>query len=60
MSSVATAAGVSLAELDVQVITAPSLRLDLEADRIRLEEGVVQTRVIRTARLTAGGQMMPS
>ena len=30
----------ALAELDVQVITAPSLRLDLEADRARLEETV--------------------
>jgi RecA-family ATPase len=38
------AAGTSLAELDVQVITAPSLRLDLEADRARLEQTVATLR----------------
>ena len=32
----------ALAELDVQVITAPSLRLDLEADRARLDETVAR------------------
>jgi hypothetical protein len=42
LEGICTAAGVSLAELDVQVITAPSLRLDLEADRIRLEETVAR------------------
>jgi AAA domain-containing protein len=36
------AAGVALPELDVQVITAPSLRLDLEADRARLDETVAR------------------
>ena len=42
LEGICTAAGVSLAELDVQVITAPSLRLDLEADRARLEETVAK------------------
>ena len=35
-------AGISLAQLDVQVITAPSLRLDLEGDRARLAETVAR------------------
>jgi hypothetical protein len=38
LEGICAAAGVGLAELDVQVITAPSLRLDLEADRARLDE----------------------
>ena len=42
LEGICAAAGVSLAELDVQVITAPSLRLDLEADRARLEETVAR------------------
>ena len=42
LEGICAAAGVSLAALDVQVITAPSLRLDLEADRIRLEETVAR------------------
>src|SRR5215510_4772624 len=33
LQGIATAAGVALADLDIQVIAAPSLRLDLEADR---------------------------
>src|SRR5262247_547347 len=33
LEGIATAAGVSLRDLDIQVITAPTLRLDLEADR---------------------------
>jgi RecA-family ATPase len=40
LEGICTAGGVGLADLDVQVITAPSLRLDLEADRARLEETV--------------------
>jgi AAA domain len=40
LDGICAAAGSALAELDVQVITAPSLRLDLEADRARLEETV--------------------
>src|SRR3954452_21244459 len=40
LEGICVAAGVSLAELDVQVITAPSLRLDLEADRASLDETV--------------------
>ena len=40
LEGICAAAGTALAELDVQVITAPSLRLDLEADRARLEETV--------------------
>ena len=42
LEGICAAAGASLAALDVQVITAPSLRLDLEADRIRLEETVAK------------------
>ena len=42
LEGICAAAGVSLAELDVQVITAPSLRLDLEADRARLEETIAR------------------
>jgi RecA-family ATPase len=33
LEGIAVAAGVDLTDLDIQVITAPSLRLDLEADR---------------------------
>ena len=40
LGGICAAAGISLAELDVQVITAPSLRLDLEADRTRLDATV--------------------
>jgi len=36
------AAGAALAELDVQVITAPSLRLDLDTDRARLDDTVAR------------------
>src|ERR1700674_5213196 len=35
LDGICAAAGISLAQLDVQVITAPSLRLDLEVDRVR-------------------------
>jgi RecA-family ATPase len=42
LEGICAAAGVSLAALDVQVITAPSLRLDLELDRARLEETIVR------------------
>ena len=34
--------GSRLPELDIQVITAPSLRLDLDTDRARLEETVAR------------------
>jgi len=44
LEGICAAAGTSLAELDVQVITAPSLRLDLEADRARLEQTVATLR----------------
>jgi RecA-family ATPase len=40
LEGICAAAGTRLTELDVQVITAPSLRLDLEADRVRLQETV--------------------
>jgi RecA-family ATPase len=40
LEGICAAAGVALTDLDVQVITAPSLRLDLEADRARLEQTV--------------------
>jgi hypothetical protein len=42
LEGICAAAGVGLAELDVQVITAPGLRLDLEADRARLDETVAR------------------
>ena len=44
LDGICAAAGLDLAELDLQVITAPSLRLDLEADRARLEETVATLR----------------
>ena len=40
LDGICAAAGVSLAKIDIQVITAPSLRLDLEADRKALEATV--------------------
>jgi hypothetical protein len=40
LEGICRAAGVALPELDIQVITAPSLRLDLDADRARLDEAV--------------------
>jgi hypothetical protein len=40
LDGICAAAGLRLAELDVQVITAPCLRLDLEADRRNLAETV--------------------
>jgi AAA domain len=36
------AAGVALRDLDIQVITAPTLRLDLPADRVALQEAVAR------------------
>jgi hypothetical protein len=36
------AAGVALADLDIQVITAPALRLDLDADRNNLADTVAR------------------
>src|ERR1700732_203707 len=42
LEGICAAAAISLAELDVQVITAPSLRLDLEVDRARLDETVAR------------------
>jgi hypothetical protein len=42
LEGICAATGVSLADLDVQVITAPSLRLDLEADRARLDATVAR------------------
>jgi RecA-family ATPase len=44
LEGICAAAGTALAELDVQVITAPSLRLDLDADRARLEQTVASLR----------------
>lgn len=40
LEGICAAAGVSLADIDVQVITAPTLRLDLDSDRSRLEQTV--------------------
>jgi hypothetical protein len=42
LEGICAAAGSALAQLDVQVITAPSLRLDLPADRSALERTVAQ------------------
>jgi len=44
LEGICAAAGVVLPELDIQVITAPSLRLDLDADRARLDEAVGRLR----------------
>jgi hypothetical protein len=40
LDGICAAAGRTIADLDVQVITAPSLRLDLNADRTSLDETV--------------------
>jgi len=42
LEGIATAAGVDLRDLDIQVITAPTLRLDLAADRASLLETVAR------------------
>jgi hypothetical protein len=42
LEGIATAAGVALRDLDIQVITAPTLRLDLPADRAALQEAVAR------------------
>jgi RecA-family ATPase len=42
LDGICTAAGLDLADLDVQVITAPSLRIDLDADRRALDDTVAR------------------
>ena len=42
LDGICAAAGLDLADLDVQVITAPSLRLDLDADRAALDDTVAR------------------
>ena len=42
LEGIATAAGVALRDLDIQVITAPTLRLDLPADRAALQEAIAR------------------
>jgi hypothetical protein len=42
LEGIAAAAGVDLRDLDIQVITAPTLRLDLSADRQALQEAVAK------------------
>ena len=42
LEGIAIAAGVALRDLDIQVITAPTLRLDLPADRVALQEAVAR------------------
>jgi hypothetical protein len=42
LEGIAAAAGVDLRDLDIQVITAPTLRLDLAADRVSLQEAVAR------------------
>ena len=44
LEGICAASGVALADLDIQVITVPTLRLDLEADRKSLEATVVRLR----------------
>jgi hypothetical protein len=44
LEGIAAAAGVALADLDIQVITSPVLRLDLDADRRNLAETVERLR----------------
>ncbi len=44
LEGIGRAAGISLADLDVQVITAPSLRLDLAADQERLTSTIAALR----------------
>jgi AAA domain len=42
LEGICAAAGVALADLDVHVITAPTVRLDVEADRASLDETVAK------------------
>ncbi len=42
LEGICAAAGLSLRELDVQVITAPTVRLDLDADRASLDETIAK------------------
>jgi hypothetical protein len=42
LEGISAAAGVALADLDIQVITAPAVRLDLDADRRSLAETVAR------------------
>ena len=42
LEGIAAAAGVALADLDIQVITAPTVRLDLDADRTNLADTVAR------------------
>jgi len=42
LEGISAAAGVALANLDIQVITAPTVRLDLDADRCNLAETVAR------------------
>ncbi len=42
LEGICAAAGLALPDLDVQVITAPTVRLDLEADRASLDETVAK------------------
>jgi hypothetical protein len=44
LEGIAAAVGVALVDLDIHVITAPSLRLDLPADQARLAETAAQLR----------------
>jgi len=48
LDGICAAAAVTIAELDLHVITAPTLRLDLDADRVRLDDTIrdVQPRLL--------------
>jgi hypothetical protein len=50
----------AIADLDVQVITAPTLRLDLEADRTRLDQTIatLKPRLLVLARIRHEGWRM--
>jgi hypothetical protein len=63
LESIAAAAGVDLRNLDIQVITAPTLRLALPADRLALQDAVarLQPRFLRLHRIdaNASGEVAP-
>lgn len=44
LEGICATVGLRLADLDLQVITAPSIRLDVETDRDRLEQTVATLR----------------
>jgi RecA-family ATPase len=67
LEGICAATGVALPELDIQVITAPSLRLDHDADRARLDEAVGRLKprllvldpFVRLHRIDVSGEVAP-